>query len=625
LRWLEKPDWKDGVVQSLGSRENSATYLYRTITVKNDRQMLVSLGSDDGIQVWLNGHKVLANDATRGVAADQEKLVLRLAAGENKLLLKINNGGGDYAYYFAADKNPVTQYPIQFASAVADVNQKDFNVQSALDGKSNTGWAIAGYETANRVDHQAVFIARQPFGFAAGTKLKVRLKFESDFKQHAIGRFRLAVTTSDGLAEFAALPDNVRNILPVNAEKRAPEQNAELTRYYRETFVPEVQALNQQLTAKRDELNKFEAAIPSTMVMQDLEKPRETHILVRGDFRNKGELVTPGVPASLPPLPEAMPASRLGLAKWLVAPDNPLTSRVTINRFWAMFFGTGLVKTSNNFGVQGEWPSHPHLLDWLATEFIAQHWDIKAMQKMMLMSATYRQSSKVTKELVERDPENRLYARGPRFRLDAEMIHDNALAVSGLLNPKIGGPSVRPYQPPGLWEQVGFGNEFSSQSYVQSKGEDLYRRGIYTYWKRALPYPAFVTFDAPTRELCTVQRPRTSTPLQSLVLLNDPVYVEAARVLAQRVMKEGGDDVARRLTYAFRLTLARPPKKIELQALERIYNQQLQNFRQDKEAAEALISVGESPKPADLDVSELAAWTTIGNILLNLDETITKG
>jgi hypothetical protein len=359
--------------------------------------------------------------------------------------------------------------------------------------------------------------------------------------------------------------------------------------------------------------------------MQDLEKPRETHVLVRGDFRNKGDLVTPGVPTSLRQLPDATPANRLALAKWLVASDNPLTSRVTINRFWAMFFGTGLVKTSNNFGVQGEWPSHPHLLDWLATEFMAQHWDIKAMQKMMLMSATYRQSSKVTKELVERDPENRLYARGPRFRLDAEMIHDNALAVSGLLNPKIGGPSVRPYQPPGLWEQVGFGNEFSSQSYVQSKGDDLYRRGIYTYWKRAMPYPAFVTFDAPSREVCTVQRPRTSTPLQSLVLMNDPVYVEAARGLAARVMKNGGDDVDKRLTYAFRLTLTRPPKKKELETLERIYHQQLQNFRQDKEAAEALISVGESPRPTDLDVSELAAWTAIGNILLNLDETITKG
>ncbi|MBI3852808.1 MAG: PSD1 domain-containing protein [Verrucomicrobia bacterium] len=625
LKWVDKPDWKDGMVQSLGSTENAATYLYRTIIVKSARQMMISLGSDDGIQVWFNGRKLLANDVARGVAADQEKLVLRLAAGENKLLLKINNGGADYAYYFAADKNPVTKYPVQFASAVADVNQKDFNVQSALEGKPNKGWAIAGYEAANQVDHQAVFIAKQPFGFAEGTKLKVRLKFDSDFKQHAIGRFRLAVTTSDGLVEFAALPDNVRNILPLVPEKRTEAQKTELTKYYRETFVPEVQTLKQQLTAKRDELNKFEATIPSTMVMQDLEKPRETHVLVRGDFRNKGELVAPGTPASLPPLPAGAPVNRLALARWLVSPDNPLTSRVTMNRLWAMFFGTGIVKTSNNFGVQGEWPSHPHLLDWLGTEFIAQHWDIKAMQKMMVMSATYRQSAKVTKELVERDPENRLYARGPRFRLDAEMIHDNALAVSGLLNRKIGGPSVRPYQPPGLWEQVGFGDSFSSQSYVQSKGEDLYRRGLYTYWKRAMPYPAFVTFDAPSREVCTVQRPRTSTPLQSLILMNDPVYVEAARGLAARVMKNGGDDVAKRLTYAFRLTLARPPKKNELEALERIYQQQLQNYRQDKAAAEALLSVSESPRPTDLDVSELAAWTAIGNILLNLDETITKG
>jgi hypothetical protein len=290
-----------------------------------------------------------------------------------------------------------------------------------------------------------------------------------------------------------------------------------------------------------------------------------------------------------------------------------------------MLFGAGLVKTVNDFGSQGEWPSHPELLDWLATEFIASGWDVKAMLRLMVTSATYRQASTVTPQLLERDPYNRLLTRGPRFRLDAEMIRDNALAVSGLLNQKVGGPSVRPYQPPGLWEAVSFSQEFSSQSYVQSKGDDLYRRGLYVYIKRSLPYPPLTTFDAPNREICTAQRARTSTPLQALVLLNDPGYVEAARALAQRVMKEGGTKVIDRLTYAFRLTLARHPTKKEIEVLQRIYEQQLENFRQDKESAKGLVSVGESARPENLDDGELAAWTAVGNVLLNLDETITKG
>jgi len=256
---------------------------------------------------------------------------------------------------------------------------------------------------------------------------------------------------------------------------------------------------------------------------------------------------------------------------------------------------------------------------------MARNWDVKSMLKLMVTSATYRQASTVTPQLLERDPYNRLLTRGPRFRLDAEMIRDNALAVSGLLNPKIGGASVRPYQPPGLWEAVSFSQEFSSQSYVQSKGDDLYRRGLYVYIKRSLPYPSLTTFDAPNRETCTVQRPRTSTPLQALVLLNDPAYVEAARALAQRVMKEGGTKVADRLTYAFRLTLARNPTKKEIEVLQRIYEQQLANFQHDNEAAKGLVSVGESARPEKLDDGELAAWIAVGNVLLNLDETITKG
>jgi hypothetical protein len=353
-------------------------------------------------------------------------------------------------------------------------------------------------------------------------------------------------------------------------------------------------------------------------------EPRDTFVLVRGDFRTFGEKVTPGVPASLTPLAADAPPNRLGLAKWLVDPANPLVARVTVNRFWQQYFGTGLVKTSEDFGSQGEPPSHPELLDWLAAEFVASGWDIKGLQKRIVMSAVYRQSSRVDEKLLEVDPENRLLARGPRFRLDAEMIRDAALAVSGLLDERLGGPSVAPYQPPGLWEAIAFGREFSAQTYVQSHGSDLYRRGIYVYWKRSLPYPSLATFDAPNREVCTDRRARTNTPLQALVLLNDPAFVEAARVLGQRIMAEGGDTLAERIGFAFKLCTARPPNSEELGILTGIYQSQAEKFRAQPEAAAKLVSVGESPLPTGIDQVELAAWTAVGNVLLNLDETITR-
>ncbi len=424
------------------------------------------------------------------------------------------------------------------------------------------------------------------------------------------------------------LPKQVRELLATTAEKRNDEQRKvvgdHFVRYgWRKTrgvFDP----LNAQAAKLREDQTKLEASYSSTMVMQEMPKPRDTFVLVRGDFRTFGEKVSPGVPASLPPLPADAPPNRLGLARWLVDPSNPLVARVTVNRFWQQYFGTGLVKTSEDFGSQGEPPSHPQLLDWLANEFISSGWDVKALQKRIVMSAAYRQSSHVSKELVARDPENRLLARGPRFRLDAEMIRDNALAVSGLLDPRFGGPSVAPYQPPGLWEAISFGSEFSSQTYVQSHGRDLYRRGIYVYWKRSLPYPPLATFDAPNREVCTDSRARTNTPLQALVLLNDPAFVEAARVLAERIMAEGGVTMADRIAFAFKLCTARAPNSEELSILTRIYETQVEKYRSQPEAAAKLVRIGESPLPAGIDEPQLAAWTAVGNVLLNLDETITK-
>jgi mono/diheme cytochrome c family protein len=424
-------------------------------------------------------------------------------------------------------------------------------------------------------------------------------------------------------------PKAIQDILKIELPKRTDAQRAELRNYFVRYAFADARAAFDPLNKEEEQLKKAEAdlaaATPSTMVMQEMEKPRDTFILVRGDWQRKGEKVTADVPKALPPLPPGVKSDRLGLAKWLVTPEHPLTARVTVNRWWAQLFGTGLVKTGEDFGSQGEWPSHPELLDYLATEFVDQKWDVKKFVKSLVLSATYRQSSKATAEALQKDPENRLLSHGPRFRLPAEMVRDNALAVSGLLNRQLGGPSVKPYQPPGLWEQVAFGGGFSAQSYEQDHGPALYRRGLYVYWKRSLPHPSLATFDAPSREVCTDRRPRTDTPLQALVLLNDPIYVECARVLGQRVLKEGGADVESRLKYAFKLCTAREPSADELTILKRVYDKQLTKYQKDKEAALKLVGVGESQRPAELDVSELAAWTAVGNVLLNLDEVVTKG
>jgi len=359
-------------------------------------------------------------------------------------------------------------------------------------------------------------------------------------------------------------------------------------------------------------------------VMQEMESPRDTFVLGRGDYRNKGEKVEPGVPAVLPPLPDGATADRLALAKWLLNPSHPLTARVAVNRFWQMFFGAGIVRTSEDFGSQGEAPSHPELLDWLATEFVRGGWDVKALQRLIVTSATYRQSSRVSPELLDRDPENRLLARMSRFRLPAEVVRDNALAISGLLNEEVGGPSVYPYQPKGLWEEMAYGDNHTAQHYKPSHGEDLYRRSLYTVWKRTVPPAQLSTFDAPDREKCTVRRPRTNTPLQALVLLNDPTYVEAARVLAERLIHEAGKDPATRIRLGYRLALAREPMPAESDVLLTIAAQQAGEFQAHPQDAGELLTVGERPYDNKLDPAELAAWTMVASTILNLDETITK-
>jgi Protein of unknown function (DUF1553) len=343
--------------------------------------------------------------------------------------------------------------------------------------------------------------------------------------------------------------------------------------------------------------------------------------MIKGNFLDKGDKVEPGLPSSFHPMVAGAKLDRLVVAEWIVSPENPLTARVAVNRFWAQLWGTGLVVTEEDFGTQGELPSHPELLDWLATEYVRLGWDTKALLKLMVTSAAYRQSSRVTPELVARDPKNRLLTRGPRFRLEAEMVRDQALAVSGLLSRKVGGPSVYPPQPAGLW-QAAFNGQ---RTYPTSTGEDRYRRGLYTFWRRTIPYPSMTTFDAPSRETCTVRRVRTNTPLQAFVTLNDPVYVEAAQALARRIMKEGGTSAEERARFGLRLVLARPASAEQVKRVVALFEEEREHYKKDAAAAMALATEPLGPLPAGMDAAEAAAWTVVANVLLNLDGVMTKG
>lgn len=423
----------------------------------------------------------------------------------------------------------------------------------------------------------------------------------------------------DELAVVAA-ESPLNEIARLKPGKRTAAQSDKLRLAFLDEYAPaHIREAWETLTAVRKEREAFIKSFPTVMVMKEREVTRPTHLLVRGQYDLPGAKVTPGVPAALPPIPEGVPNNRLGLARWLVSPSNPLTARVTVNRFWQSYFGAGLVKTVEDFGSQGEWPTHLELLDWLATEFIESGWDVKQLQKTIVMSATYRQSSRVTPELASKDPGNRLLARGPRVRLPAEVVRDQALAISGLLVEEIGGPSVKPYQPAGLWTELAGGRD-----YEQGHGDDLYRRSIYTFWKRAVPPPQMLNFDSAGREACTVRETRTNTPLQALNLMNDVTFVEASRKLAERMMTEGGRTPQERIGYGYRLATAHELKPESHEILVGSYRHYLDNFLTDRRAALELVRQGESERDQALDVAQLASYTTVASLILNLDETITK-
>ena len=521
LKWVDAKTLIDGKVHTL-TGQNCATYLFRTVTTEKPRKLIVSLGSDDSFKLWLNGKAVLEKKVLRGVAADQDKATLDLVAGENRLLLKIANGGGGYGFYFRS-------------------------LQKSL-----------------------------PAPIVATLKVPAATR---------------------NAAQRKLLSDHYRGLAPLLHPVRTRRAAA--------------------LKQKAD----IEKSLPRSLMTVSV-APRAIRILPRGNWMDdSGPAVIPAVPAFLPPLAVAgRRANRLDLARWVVSPSNPLTARAFVNRLWKLFHGQGLASPLDDLGAQGTRPTHPELLDWLALEFIKSNWNVKHMVRLIVDSGAYRQSSLVSPSLLKRDPYNRLLARQSRFRLDAEIVRDNALSISGLLSLRIGGPSVKPYQPSGYWRHM----NFPARSWKSSSGDNLYRRGLYTHWQRMFLHPGLLAFDAPSREECTVERPRSNTPQQALVLLNDPTYVEAARIFAQRIVVKGGSTTASRLDWAFQQALSRDGRPREHELLKSLLDKHLQQYREDAQATTAVLSVGQRPQAKTKNAAELAAWTSIARIILNLHETITR-
>ncbi len=504
---------------------------------------------------------------------------------------------------------------LKIGAAVADYEQEGFPAKSAIHRYPDAGWAFDG--NRNHADHWIVMELREPFTAENETRLRFSLRFETGYARHSFGRTRISLTS---LPNPTGSDAGIRAIAAKPPEKRSAADKERMRRAFREQQ-PELAETVATLTKLETQRAEIEAAIPMSMIMSDA-LPRETFVLARGAYDQRGEKVAADTPENLPPLPDGAPRNRLGLAQWMTAREHPLTARVAVNRLWHQVFGVGIVKSVNDFGSQAEWPSHQQLLDWLAVEFMESGWDTKALIKLIVTSATYRQSSDTSAALLSRDPENRLLARGPRQRMSAEMVRDNALAVSRLLSPKIGGPSVKPYQPPGLWKELTNRKNYQ-HVYAPDTGDGLYRRGLYTYWKRAAHHPMMATFDAPNREVCTFSRSVTNTPLQALVLLHDPQFVEAARHLAVRLMRES-NTVDGRIRLAYRVVLAREPSANEQLLMREFVQAEAAALRENPDEAAKLLAVGASPAPDDVDPIELAATTMMCRAVLNLSEAITR-
>ena len=509
---------------------------------------------------------------------------------------------------------------LKLSAADADFSQESFPVANAIDGNAGTGWAGNGHQEAKA--RTAAFTLAMPVKLAEGEKLQVKLSHQSQYAQHNIGRLRLSLTGAEKPSlSGSSLPAEIATFLQTEADKRSPQHKEKLFAHFR-SFAPELKVERDLVARLEADQKALTDSFPQTLVSMST-APRMVRILPRGNWLDdSGEALQPAVPSFLnknSAKPEQR-QTRLDLANWLLMKDHPLTSRVFVNRLWKLYFGRGLCRSLEDFGMQGEYPTHPELLDWLAAEFMDSGWDVKHLVKLMVMSHTYQQTSQVAATLKEKDPTNVYFARQNRWRIEAELVRDNALSVSGLLAKQIGGASVKPYQPAGYWQYL----NFPTREWKNDKGDSQYRRGLYTYWQRTFIHPSLAAFDAPSREECTVQRPVSNTPQQALVLLNDPTYVEAARALAGKIVASGGADLPARLRFAYQQVVLRDPTADEQKLLTALYDKHFAQYKTDAAAAAQIQTVGDLKPAANLDAAELAAWTSVSRVLLNLHETIVR-
>ncbi|RCS53912.1 DUF1553 domain-containing protein [Bremerella cremea] len=531
----------------------------------------------------------------------------------------------EFEVFIRPEANPTAEFQqVKIVKATAEHAQSGLGVEQAFDGVNGGGggWAMEGF---NRKDsNTALFFLDQPFGFEGGTEIRFVLRCESHHVAHTLARMRLAVGTGEN---DVVLPTDVQNALMKRPEQQSPSEKTRLRHEFRAKHYPQAATTEEPYAIVAGKIAKLESQAKKlrdslsslkVMVMDTLDKPRETHILEKGLYNKPvGEVVSAGVPGVLPALPADAPRDRLTLAKWLVSPENPLTARVTVNRYWQLFFGHGIVETPEDFGTQGKLPTHPELLDWLAVEFVESGWDVKQMHRLIVTSATYRQSSQASDALREADPANRWLARQTRHRLPSWMLRDQALFVGGLASLKMGGPSVKPYQPDGIWAEATFGKK----KYQRDNGEALYRRSLYVFWRRIVGPTMF--FDVANRQTCSVKTAITNTPLHALTTLNDITYIEAARGLATKVM-HAADEPAEQLRQVFVTLTSREADERELSILLERYQRLQTDFAAHQEDAQQLLSIGEAPRDESLDLVKLATMTALCNTLMNLDEALSR-
>ncbi len=640
ITWAEQRTWRDGFPASLQGA-GAAHYLTRKVVSTRPRTVMVQIDGPAGFKMWLNGELVHSSappplapaekDATkpvpnldaimgRGRSLTQKQFRLGLRQGESEIVLKV---------VFAGATRPGGRHgPFAGGNAMmgSPGNNSAFTYNITPEGDDVVTHEVATalrLEAIDRTKGQAPRAAAPP-PVSGPSPTPSALPAQADAAKPAARK--------DEPKKVSLVSEKAAPLKPEEENKLSPSERRRkvLREHFRSRIDPVGRLIAEELAKLKDEEKQLKQQMPETLVMEELEKPRQAYVFIRGLYKNRGANVSPTTPAALAPMAKGLPHNRLGLAKWLVSAQHPLTARVLVNRIWKKYFGLGIVRTAEDFGVRADLPTHPELLDYLATELVDAKWDLKKLHKRIVLSATYRQAATTSKEKRERDPENRLLARGPRLRQTAEMVRDNALAVSGLLFEKIGGESVKPIEPTSAGNAIGGGARGAAQ---RDRGEKQYRRGLYVYWKRGSPYPSMLNFDAVKRDACTVTRAATTTPLQALTLLNDPAYVECAKMLGQRMLKDReaigrarglskAEEDARRLAYGFRLCTSRTATDRETVILRKLLDDQRLHFKTDTAAAKKLLGVGDAKVDGALDPAEAAAWACVGNALLNLDSTI---